>query len=745
MLGDVVARWDGPRGLAALCIGLLSAVAIVGPPVVAAAYAPSPARTLLEDPPEPLVPRSPRTEREEDRLCALAHFSTARAFQQRKEYAEALRHYQRALRYDAPAAETVWPIVALAEQLGWRDVRDRYLLRAAKLDPEAFDPAELIELAEIVSSDDELQMVAGLFETAIARRGAEKKTSLDVVLRWRLAEIHVAAERYGKAADAAAGALEALEHPESFGIARDQLTKWFGDAERLGMLFGEYFFLAGRLDKAEATFEKAHHASPNAGRLHFELARIDLKRHKPADALSHLEACLAEGFSDEGAALCELMGQALAARGKSDELLGRVEKLVAARPDDVALACFAARQHAAAGRLDEALARYETLLEKRPTAAVYSGLVKLLRRRGDVERLLAVLSKASAANPALEQLGDERRAIAGDAALVDKLLAAARTRLAKDPRSLGARAPLALALLASDADRSEAAGPFFEWAVAADPDNTSDALLLWGGNLMAQDQYAKAADVFRRGAEGKVSDEDRPIFRYYLASALELAGRTDDALAAAREACRLNNESPLLAGHEAWILYHAGRNDLSREAYERFLERFDANHASPGTRQAVREARLVLSHLEVQRGNHKVSVERLEEVLDEFPNDVSAMNDLGFLWADEGAHLERAFAMVRRAVDAEPDNAAYRDSLGWALYRLGRMDEAIVALEKAAGDLPDGEILDHLGEVYLKSGKKTQAADAWRRAVEAYRKADEPDKARNAENRLKNVAGEAGE
>ena len=59
-------------------------------------------------------------------------------------------------------------------------------------------------------------------------------------------------------------------------------------------------------------------------------------------------------------------------------------------------------------------------------------------------------------------------------------------------------------------------------------------------------------------------------------------------------------------------------------------------------------------------------------MLDEFPDDAGAMNDLGYLWADQDKNLQRARRMIRKAVDAEPDNAAYRDSLGWVLFRLGR-------------------------------------------------------------------------
>jgi tetratricopeptide (TPR) repeat protein len=140
----------------------------------------------------------------------------------------------------------------------------------------------------------------------------------------------------------------------------------------------------------------------------------------------------------------------------------------------------------------------------------------------------------------------------------------------------------------------------------------------------------------------------------------------------------------------------------------------------------MRDARLVLSNICVQENNMEEAEEWLEQVLDEFPEDIGALNDLGYLWADQNKHLQRALDMVRRAVEGEPDNAAYRDSLGWVLYRLGRYPEAVQELEKAAaGDDPDGVILDHLGDAYVKANRRPDAVAAWRRAVAAFAKEDE--------------------
>jgi len=132
-------------------------------------------------------------------------------------------------------------------------------------------------------------------------------------------------------------------------------------------------------------------------------------------------------------------------------------------------------------------------------------------------------------------------------------------------------------------------------------------------------------------------------------------------------------------------------------------------------------------------------VEWLQQVLDEFPDDVGAMNDLGYLWADENRRLPQALEMIRKAVEAEPDNGAYRDSLGWALYRLGRWDEAIAELQKAIEKQPDGVVLDHLGDAYLKFHQVEKARDAWIRAAELLRKDKDEEKAKEIEEKIRKV------
>jgi Flp pilus assembly protein TadD len=96
--------------------------------------------------------------------------------------------------------------------------------------------------------------------------------------------------------------------------------------------------------------------------------------------------------------------------------------------------------------------------------------------------------------------------------------------------------------------------------------------------------------------------------------------------------------------------------------------------------------------------------------------------------------------LIQVAIADEPDNQAYRDSLGWVYYQRGQYREAVKELEKAAAaKKPDGVVFDHLGDAYLKAGQAPKAKDAWRKAVKLLRQGQEKDekKALEIEKKLK--------
>ena len=105
-------------------------------------------------------------------------------------------------------------------------------------------------------------------------------------------------------------------------------------------------------------------------------------------------------------------------------------------------------------------------------------------------------------------------------------------------------------------------------------------------------------------------------------------------------------------------------------------------------------------------------------VLELEPLNGDALNYLGYMWADLGQNLDEALNLIRQAVDIEPNNGAYVDSLGWVLFRRGDLSEAQVELERAVELVPeDSTILEHLGDVYQALGTRCGARDAYLKAL----------------------------
>jgi tetratricopeptide (TPR) repeat protein len=126
-----------------------------------------------------------------------------------------------------------------------------------------------------------------------------------------------------------------------------------------------------------------------------------------------------------------------------------------------------------------------------------------------------------------------------------------------------------------------------------------------------------------------------------------------------------------------------------------------------------------LAHLYVRAGLQPASEVVLARVLEIEPSHPPASNDLGYTWTERGENLARAEALIRQAVDAEPQNSSFLDSLGWVLYKRGNFPEARVHLEKSIGGdaaRADPVVLDHLGDVLYRLGEPDGARKQWEQA-----------------------------
>jgi Tfp pilus assembly protein PilF len=108
----------------------------------------------------------------------------------------------------------------------------------------------------------------------------------------------------------------------------------------------------------------------------------------------------------------------------------------------------------------------------------------------------------------------------------------------------------------------------------------------------------------------------------------------------------------------------------------------------------------------------------MQKIIKIDPKDVSALNYLGYSYADLGTNLDEALALIKRALTIKPEDGYITDSLGWVYYKKGKYAKAVDYLEKAA-ELTDFEtiIADHLGDAYQKANQLDKALQTYKKAV----------------------------
>ena len=118
-------------------------------------------------------------------------------------------------------------------------------------------------------------------------------------------------------------------------------------------------------------------------------------------------------------------------------------------------------------------------------------------------------------------------------------------------------------------------------------------------------------------------------------------------------------------------------------------------------------------------GRLDVLEQDLLRVIEIDPGNADAMNALGYTLADQTDRHDEALALIERALEIKPNEAAFIDSLGWVQYRLENYKDAVTNLRKALLLFDNDEVAAHLGEVLWVSGEQQEARNVWQKALDA--------------------------
>jgi len=227
------------------------------------------------------------------------------------------------------------------------------------------------------------------------------------------------------------------------------------------------------------------------------------------------------------------------------------------------------------------------------------------------------------------------------------------------------------------------------------------------------------------------------VVEFYLAEIAEETHRYDEAIARYRE---------VTDGERAWaaklriaaVMGKQGKTDEAR----RFLAGLEPDGREEHVQAKQAEAQLLQDAHDYQGAYNLLSAElagdpdstellydvamvaekldrldevesRLKRVIELKPDNAQALNALGYTLVDRTARAEEGLKLIEKAHSLAPEDPFILDSMGWAHFRLGNLDESEKYLRRALAERPDPEIAAHLGEVLWAKGDRGRAREVW--------------------------------
>ncbi|HEX5273303.1 MAG TPA: tetratricopeptide repeat protein [Gemmataceae bacterium] len=701
----------------------------------------------IGDRPEPFTPARPETREELNRREALKLYGVGVFHEHANRLLAAVRAYEDAVRLDPEAPAPYKALVPLYLGLDRLDDALTACKKALDLDPGDYETWHLY--ARQLRVHDRPKEAADALKHALDCPGLKEHPELHAQTAFDLAVVREGLGDFAWAEEAYLEVVKVLDNPaalvENDDASPDEIEARAADTlERLGRVC----LRAGKHDRARDYFVKARDRvkekdPARARRLSYNLAELYMAREEWQPALAALDEYL--DTMPQGTEAYRAKIKVLQKLGRGGEVVALVKKYAERDAQNPALRLLYAEQLGAAGRFDDADRIFRDMAKETPTPDVYRGLFKLYADGRQFDRLLRLLDDdlktASGADGADEAAARARAMLVvlrEDPALVRGLMPPAQARLVPGG-SLDTTTCFFLGVLAARTRQLDAAEQLFRECVRQNqfgPPRLRDKEAEVYQNLLRvlllahKDQAI--VEVCREGLR-KARATQASFFRLQMAQALARLGKWADGLKEADAALAVAPDPSRLRCRETRvrILMMAERYEQAAAECKDLLKDYTAP-------DEVREIHHTLSVIYSSAHEYDKAEEQLKGMLDADPNDATANNDLGYLWAEQNKNLERAEAMIRKAIeldrkqrltgtaldaDSDRDNAAYVDSLGWVLFRRGRLDEARQELQKAVA-LPDGAddpaVWDHLGDVCARAGDGEKARAAWARAVELY-------------------------
>jgi tetratricopeptide (TPR) repeat protein len=388
-------------------------------------------------------------------------------------------------------------------------------------------------------------------------------------------------------------------------------------------------------------------------------------------------------------------------------------------PGRMELKADLAQDEALAGRYDDALKTYQEMAEANPQdAQPYLGMAEIYREQKKFALAHQMIDKARDLDPdnldirynevgLLEAEGKNSEAIAK---LKDLLDATAHKNYGDTDRTARAKMLEQLGLLYRQNEQYDEAVEAFRQIAELSPE--------LGGRAEAQviDTYRLAKEYSKAQQESDEAAKNYPKERTLeevRAQLLADEGKTDLAIAELKKLLDgKNDRETYLAMAE---VYQKAKN------FAEMGKVLDAAEKLAVTKEDKIAVLFLRGAMYERQKKYDIAEKTFRQVIDLDAANAEALNYLGYMLADQNVRLQEAQDLIKRAVNLDPNNYAYLDSLGWVYYRLNRLDEAAQQLTHSVQIMSkDPTIHDHLGDVYFKQGKLKEAIEQWQSSLKEW-------------------------
>lgn len=275
------------------------------------------------------------------------------------------------------------------------------------------------------------------------------------------------------------------------------------------------------------------------------------------------------------------------------------------------------------------------------------------------------------------------------------------------------------------------------------------AILYQQLGMLYRDTQNYQAAIYTFQELGHLGEEEDRRARLLIMDTYRLSKDLPRALQAGREAMAKYPNDPAVRASQALLLGENQQTDeavklleadlkgtsADREVYLNISQVYERGRHYKQAEEAARKAEsmagdahdnevawLLLGAVYERQKQFDKAEEEFKKVLGVNPKNAQVLNYYGYMLADRGIRLDEAKDLIQRAVDLEPFNGAYLDSLGWVYYKQNKIEDAEAALRKAVEhEAHDPTIRSHLGDVYAKQGRMDLAAVEWEKSLAEWR------------------------